>query len=115
MAARKRTAEREWKPVRQFTPGGAAPKANPAYDRELKRAKAELPIALRALMQRRGITPAQLGGEMGLSAGAVKHRLSGRTDFGAAELRALAEILQVPVSSLFDLSELLSHEIDQDS
>ena len=117
MAARKKEqTEQEWKPVRQYVPKGAySDSMDPQFRMEKAKAAAILPVALHTLMRRRGITPERLGQQMGVSTAAVKHRLSARTDFGAAELRALAEILGVPMMALFDLDALLEHELAREA
>jgi len=51
-------------------------------------------------MQRKGLTQARVGAELGLSQDAISRRLLGKAQFKVPELRALAELLGVSVTSL---------------
>jgi transcriptional regulator with XRE-family HTH domain len=55
---------------------------------------------VRAAMQRKGLTQARVGAELGLSQDAISRRLLGKAQFKVPELRALAELLGVSVTSL---------------
>lgn len=55
---------------------------------------------VRAEMARAGVTQAALAAELGISQAAVSARLLGRTPFDINELTAVADALNVPLTTL---------------
>jgi len=51
-------------------------------------------------MARQHVTQAELGSHLGLTQPAVSKRLTGKRDFTVGELGQVAELLNVPVTSL---------------
>lgn len=90
-------------PVR--TPKGAFAGLAASEYREVEQfVREHVPVVLGVVMRRRGLTIAQLGEIMGLSPSAVKHRLSGRTEFSASELVGLARYLGLNPAVFYDPS-----------
>ena len=55
---------------------------------------------LRAELARNGLSQREMAEHLGLSQGSVSSRMRGEIDFGVAEIIAVAEWLDVPVSAL---------------
>jgi len=55
---------------------------------------------VRAAMQRKGLTQAEVGTALGLSQDAISRRLLGKARFQLLELRELADLLGVSVTTL---------------
>lgn len=57
--------------------------------------------ALNSYMERTGKTKTETAGEMGMTRDSLKNKLSGETDFKAAELAALRRITGLSIDALF--------------
>lgn len=57
---------------------------------------------IRAELARSETKQSWLAAELGMTQGAVSHRLTGRTDFSVNELVKIAAVLGVPLSTLLD-------------
>lgn len=87
----------------QRTPKGAFAGLAADEYREVERYVQEhVPVVLTIVMRRQGISVAKLGEIMGLSPSAVKHRLSGRTEFSISELVGLARYLGLDPAVFYD-------------
>lgn len=62
---------------------------------------ARIASALNAYMARTGKTKTETAREMGISRDSLKDKLSGNTDFKAAELAALRRMTGISIDSLF--------------
>lgn len=102
----KREAER----VNPPTPKGAYKHtAAPEYVEAHDKCDSVIGIALRRIMDERGVTAGDVAKIMGLSPAAVRHRLYGARKMSAAEVFGLATALQ------FDPRYLLDPEFDFES
>lgn len=76
--------------------------ADPQYASELARCESTIGIALRQIMDAKGVTAADVAKIMGLSPAAVRHRLYGARKVTAGEAQALAKALNFDVRYLLD-------------
>lgn len=73
-----------------------------AYLAERRRIAANV----RAEVARRGVSQSALAELLGMNQAGISRRLSGRIDFSASEIAALAEYLSVPVNAFFNTPAL---------
>lgn len=94
------------KPKRQqlaFKPKGYySDTADPVYEEGRNRASEQIPSLVMVVMRKRKISQSDMARAMGLSPAAVKHRLSGRTEFGASELAGLAQLYDLPIELFYN-------------
>lgn len=89
--------------TRSHTPKGAyRDTADPGYAEVRDRCEAAIGIALRQIMDARGVTAADVGKIMGLSPAAVRHRLYGARKMTAGEVIGLAMKLDFDPRYLLD-------------
>lgn len=91
------------------TPKGAyKDTADPGYAEARDRCDSAIGIALRQIMDAKGVTAGDVAKIMGLSPAAVRHRLYGARKMTAAEVFGLAKVLK------FDPRYLLDPEFSED-
>lgn len=89
--------------ARSHTPKGAYKHtADPEYASAHDRCEQAIGIALRQIMDARGVTAADIGKIMGLSPAAVRHRLYGARKMSAGEVIGLAVKLEFDPRYLLD-------------
>ncbi|MBX3060836.1 MAG: helix-turn-helix transcriptional regulator [Anaerolineae bacterium] len=74
----------------------------------MEKRRSEIGLRIRELRRQRSLSQEEVAAFMGCSRARVNRVEQGHTEFGVAELELLADMLDVPVTQLLDISLSLS-------